>query len=105
MRVLENRYLHREIELNNTVERYRQTVQYLVARVKPHHLIDESEARRVLTSVAESLFIRHRQGLLKQRPADTATLEEKLRHSLSVKQLREEFRTAQETIRRKFRRW
>lgn len=99
----ETKYLNEYIELYPGVESYVRIMNTLVDRVQPRHMMDRSNVGGLLSSLAETLYIKYYHEFLTKRPSDEADRRTKLRHTLSIKQLRAEFSKVRERINKRFR--
>ena len=104
MLVREDKYLHRDIQTYKDVDWFQRTCSVLVTRLQPRNRMEEDQLRSLVGSVCNALYRHLRAEMNKRRPLDTATREEKVRHNLSVTQLKREMVKADEKIRQKFRR-
>ena len=105
MRVLEDRWLHKEIELLPHIESFMRTMHILVDRCQAKHLADEAECRSRLRSVAMILYDHYRKSLKQIRPGDAATIEEKCRYNLTITRIKREHERILASIEEKFDGW
>ncbi len=105
MQVQDEKWLHKAVNLLAPVDTYQRVMGILVDRCKPLNRIDESQLRRILSQVADTLYVHYRHVLLAERPDNSADRETKVRHNLSVKHLRIEFRRVKHQIYSEFREW